>query len=445
MSMKTCTSCPGGHFGRREFLRVGSLSFMGLGLGQFLQISDALAASTQAKARSVILVFQEGGLSQVDSWDYKSNSSFKSIPTNVPGVHFGELFPKLAQKMNKVAVIRSMHTEHNNHGEATHYALTGHKLSAAMKFPSFGSIVTKELGAQGAIPPHLALSSFSNTYKDFLKGHIISAKHDPMYLPQAGQPADKKEPVGEYKVPDLSLPDTVTKEQVEDRRTLLNIVDRQYRQNVEIAEFMAMDEYTEQAWNMINSPEVRNAFDLSQESDKTRDLYGRDISGQSALLARRMVEAGSRFVTVQSNNWDTHSNHDSQMKNKLAAPLDRMVSVLLEDLEQRGLLESTVVIVMGEFGRTPSINFDAGRDHWPECWSLMLAGGGIRGGTVVGASDDQGGYVADRLVTMGDMYATVYKSLGINWEKTYMHPIGRPIKIANSIDDQTGIPIKELI
>jgi len=443
--MKTCPSCPGGHVGRREFLRIGSLSFMGLGLGQYLQVSNALAAAAQAKARSVILVFQEGGLSQVDSWDPKPNSSFKSIPTNVPGVHFGELFPKLAQQMNKVAVIRSMHTVHNNHTEATHYAMTGHKINASMKFPSFGSIVTKELPTQGAIPPHLALSKFSNTYKDFLKGHIIDAKYDPMYLPQAGQPADAKDPVDEYKVPDLSLPDSVTKDQVEDRRTLLNLVDRQYRRNVEIAEFLSMDDYVEQAWNMILSPDVRDAFDLSQESAKTRDTYGRDISGQSMLLARRMIEAGSRFVTVQSNNWDTHSTHDKQMKDKLAEPLDRTVSVLLDDLEQRGLLDSTVVIVMGEFGRTPLINFDAGRDHWPECWSLMLAGGGIRGGTVVGASDKEGGYVADRLVTMGDMYATVYKALGINWNKTYMHPIGRPLKIANSLDDQTGVPIKELI
>ena len=412
---------------------------MGLGLGQYLQVSNALAAAAQAKARSVILVFQEGGLSQVDSWDPKPNSSFKSIPTNVPGVHFGELFPRLARQMNKVAVIRSMHTVHNNHTEATHYAMTGHKINASMKFPSFGSIVTKELPTQGAIPPHLALSKFSTTYKDFLKGHIIDAKYDPMYLPQAGQPADAKDPVDEYKVPDLSLPDSVTKDQVEDRRTLLNLVDRQYRRNVEIAEFLAMDDYVEQAWNMILSPDVRDAFDLSQESDKTRDTYGRDISGQS------MIEAGSRFVTVQSNNWDTHSTHDKQMKDKLAEPLDRTVSVLLDDLEQRGLLDSTVVIVMGEFGRTPLINFDAGRDHWPECWSLMLAGGGIRGGTVVGASDKEGGYVADRLVTMGDMYATVYKALGINWNKTYMHPIGRPLKIANSLDDQTGVPIKELI
>ena len=179
-----------------------------------------------------------------------------------------------------------------------------------------------------------------------------------------------------------------------------------------------------------------------------KDAYGRTSIGMSLLLSRRLVEAGSRFVTAAGYKiqaWDTHGDNDKLLRDSLAPPTDQALSTLLEDLDQRGLLESTVVIVMGEFGRTPHINAKYGRDHWPHCWSLLLGGGGIRGGQVVGASDERAAYVAERMVSMGDMFATTYKALGIDWRKEYMHPIGRPVKIANAIDDKTGAPIKELI
>src|SRR5436309_3301742 len=194
---------------------------------------------------------------------------------------------------------------------------------------------------------------------------------------------------------------------------------------------------------MILTPAVRDAFDLSKESVKIKERYGKD-----ALLARRLVEAGSRFVTAagyHSNSWDTHSDNDKGHRDRLAPPLDRGLTALLEDLEQRGLLETTLVIAMGEFGRTPAINTNLGRDHWPNCWSLALAGGGIKTGQVVGATDDKGYNVTDRVVTMGDLYATIYKLLGIDWQKEYMSPIGRPVKIANSLEDQTGTPVAELL
>jgi uncharacterized protein (DUF1501 family) len=197
---------------------------------------------------------------------------------------------------------------------------------------------------------------------------------------------------------------------------------------------------------MVLTPSVKEAFDLSKESDKTKEAYGQTRIGQSMLLARRLVERGSRFVTAagyKAGEWDTHSDNDKAMREKLAPPLDQGLSALLEDLKQRGLLESTVVVVMGEFGRGLK-NHTRGRDHWPQCWSVAIGGGGIRGGQVIGASDAQGMYVADRMVTLGDVYATIYRAFGIDWEKTYMSPIGRPVKIANSIDDKSGEPILEL-
>jgi uncharacterized protein (DUF1501 family) len=199
---------------------------------------------------------------------------------------------------------------------------------------------------------------------------------------------------------------------------------------------------------MLLSPKVEKAFDLSKEDPRLRDRYGRNRVGQSVLLARRLIESGCRFVSASGyrhGQWDTHGKNEEMLRKDLAPLLDQTLSVLLEDLEQRGLLETTIVLVMGEFGRTPTINPQLGRDHWPDCWSLLLGGGGIAGGHVIGASDKTGGYVADRMISMGDLYATIYKALGIDWTKTYMTPIGRPIYIANALGDKQGEPIKELI
>jgi uncharacterized protein (DUF1501 family) len=250
-----------------------------------------------------------------------------------------------------------------------------------------------------------------------------------------------------FKVPDLSLPKSVSEGRIQHRRSFLKMVDQLYRQTEVLAEYANMDTFTEQALNMILSPTVKQAFDLSQETEKIKEAYGRNGFGQSVLLARRLVEGGCRFVTAagyKMNEWDTHKTNDKNLRESLVPPLDQALSTLLEDLEQRGLFQSTLVIAMGEFGRTPHFNADKGRDHWPHCWSLVLGGGGIRGGQVIGASDEKGAQVAERMVTIGDLFATVYKAFGIDWTREYMTPIGRPIKIANSINDTTGEPIKEL-
>jgi Protein of unknown function (DUF1501) len=426
---------------RRAFIRAGYLSLLGLGVGDYLRVRSVLAADdSKAQAQSCILIWLEGGPSQVDTWDPKPNSSFKPIATNVAGIQISELFPRTARCMDKLSLIRSMHTEENNHAQAHHYAFTGHRPTAAMQFPSLGAIVTKELGVRNNVPPHIVAPGWKGaSYQDYLRAAFLGPECDPMSVPDPSQEG--------FQVEDLSLPKTLPVERLEDRRSFLNVVDRFYRNRVELAEHRNMDRFSQQALDIVTSPAVRAAFDLTSEPEKLRDAYGRHSFGQTLLLARRLVEAGSRFVTAaghQLNGWDTHSDNDKRHREKMVPALDASLPVLLEDLEQRGLFASTIVMVMGEFGRTPHLNSKHGRDHWPACWALALGGGGLRGGQVVGRSDERGAQVAERVVSMGDLYATLYKALGIDWHKEYPTAIGRPVKIANSIGDRTGEPIREL-
>ena len=433
---------------RRSILRVGSLSFLGLTLDQYLRHSNATAATGErtkpGQAQSCILLWLNGGPSHVDTWDPKPNSHFKPIATNVAGIQVSELLPRVSKHMDKLAIIRSMHTEENNHGIAHHYAMTGHRPNPAMKFPALGSMIAKELGPRHSVPPYVMAPRIATVYEEYFKAHMLGAQFDPMQIPD---PSAK-----DFKIADLSLPESVTVERIDQRHAMRQLVDSQYRQRVETAEHAGLDVFEQQALKMILSKEVREAFDLSKESEKTKDLYGRNTFGQSALMARRLVEAGSRFVTAvdmkrkeAGHDWDTHSDNDKRHRDTLVPVLDQTLSALLTDLDQRGLLKSTIVIAMGEFGRTADVNPNGGRDHWCECWSLVLGGGGIRGGQVIGASDERGAMVADRMVTIGDLFATIYKCLGIDWEKEYMHPTGRPLKIANSIKDTTGQPIPQLV
>jgi hypothetical protein len=344
--------------------------------------------------------------------------------------------------MDKLSIVRSMHTKGNDHPQGTHYAITGHEVNAAMNFPSLGSIIAKETGARHNLPANALLPRWEGDrqYEEYFRSAFLGADYDPMCIPD---PSKK-----DFRVADLSLPKSVSEKAVESRQEFLKVVDRRYRSLMSSAEHANMDHFSAQAWQMLLTPAVRDAFDLSKEPEKLRDRYGRDSVGQSALLARRLVEAGTRFVTTagfHANSWDTHSANDQGHRDRLAPPLDRTLSVLLEDLEERGLLDSTVVLAMGEFGRTPELNPALGRDHWPNCWSLALGGGGIRGGQVVGASDERGFDPVGRPVSMGDIYATIYKAFGIDWEKEYMSPAGRPVKIANALDDRTAEPLKELV
>ncbi len=459
MNEQGYAGCPGGHFGRREFLRLGSLSFLGISLRRYLELKNLMAAEKglldrKGKAEACILLWLEGGPSQLDTWDPKPNSSFKPIPTNVPGIQVSELLPRLAKHMDKLSIIRSMHTEEFNHAEGTYYVMTGHRPNPAMHFPSFGSVITKEIGARNNVPPYVMAPEFEVEKERFGMGFragFLGPEYDPMVLSDpnvCGKLFGTCPSVNEYEVADLTLPKSVSMQAIENQQAFLKVVDALYRQKLDSTEFSKMDAFSEQALNLLSTPTVKSAFDLSREPEKLKEAYGRNGFGQSVLLARRLVEAGSRFVTAAGYTtaaWDTHAENDKNYREGVVPPLDQALSALLEDLSQRGLLDSTIVIAMGEFGRTPHLNSNGGRDHWPYCWSLVLGGGGIRAGQAVGGSDEKGGYVADRMVTMGDLFATVYKAFGIDWTKEYMTPIGRPVKIANSISDRTGEPIKELV
>lgn len=442
MSKSGCLNLTIQQAGRRDFLKAGSLGFLGIHLSQFLAARSAVAATGQKpKAQACILIWLEGGPSHIDTWDPKPNSNFKAISTNVPGIQVSELLPKVARHMDKLSIVRSMHTKGDNHPQATHYAVTAHEINAAMTFPSIGSIIAKEAGARRSMPPNVLIPRWekSRQYEEYFHAAFLGSDYDPMTVPDPSQK--------DFSVADLSLPKSVSQQAVESRQEFLKVVDQRYRNLMFAAEHSNMDHFSAQAWQMLLTPTVRDAFDLSKESDKTRDRYGRDAVGQSALLARRLVEAGTRFVTAagyHANSWDTHSANDHGHRDRLAPPLDRTLSTLLEDLDERGMLESTVVIAMGEFGRTPELNPALGRDHWPNCWSLALGGGGIRGGQVVGGSDERGFNPAGRQVSMGELFATVYKVFGIDWNKEYLSPAGRPIKIANSLDDTTAQPLQEL-
>ena len=427
---------------RRTFVNAGSLGFLGLSLRNALAAEAASKLPVDGKAKAVILFWLEGGPSHVDTWDPKANSNFKPISTNVAGIQVSELLPTIAKRMDKFALVRSMHTRGTDHPQATHYAITGHEINPAMQFPSLGSIITKEMGPRNAVPAHVLVPKWdrSRQYEEYFRAAFLGGDYDPMCIPDPSKPG--------FEVTDLSLPKSVSQAAVESRSAFLKAVDRRYRELNDTADHTNMDAFTAQAWKMILTPAVRDAFDLSKESEQMKERYGKDSIGQSCLLARRLVEAGSRFVTAagyHGTSWDTHSDNDKGHRDRLAPPLDRTLTALVEDLEERGLLESTLVIAMGEFGRTPNINANLGRDHWPNCWSLALAGGGIKTGQVIGVSDERGANVIDRVVTMGDLYATIYQALGIDWKKEYMSPIGRPVKIANSLDDKTGSPVKELL
>jgi hypothetical protein len=390
------------------------------------------------------LIWLEGGPAQMDTWDPKPNSNLRPIATKVPGIQISELLPRVARHMDKLSLIRSMHTEETNHPQGTYQALTAHRPNAAMKFPSVGSIICRELGPRNELPPYALVPKPQEgdffTYEDAYNGAFLGANYNPIIVPDPSQ--------DDFHIADLRLPKSITAQTIERRQSFLRVVDRLYREREQHAEFGQLDALSRQALGMLLSPRVARAFDLSREPARIKDAYGRNRVGQSVLLARRLVEAGCRFISASGyrhGQWDTHGNNDEILRRDLAPLLDRSLSALLEDLDQRGLLETTLVLVMGEFGRTPNLNPQLGRDHWPDCWSLAIGGGGIRGGQVIGASDQRAAYVAERMISMGDIYATLYKALGIDWTKTYMSPIGRPIYIANGQGDTQGEPIRELV
>jgi hypothetical protein len=426
--------------GRRDFLRLGVAGCFGMGisLAEVLQGSARGAArGTAARDLSFIIVFLKGGLSTIDTWDLKPDApaefrgEFNPIASKVPGIQLGEHLPRFAAQMDKVALLRSFRHDNSNHGPADHIMLTGYhpaagfnpSLSPNNQRPAFGSVIARKLGPRGSVPPYVCLPKMHPSAGSAYLGSVAA----PFVIE-----ADPSAP--DFAVPDLVPPPLIAADRLERRKHLLAQIDR-FQQAAEARAnrgAQAVGAFQQKAFDLMTSPQAKRAFDIHAEPDALRDAYGRHSLGQSCLMARRLVEAGVRCVTIDHSNWDTHDNNFATLKNDLLPHLDAGVPTLLRDLSERGLLERTLVMVTGEFGRTPRINKNAGRDHWGPVFTVALAGGGIQGGRVVGASDARAEKPAGDPQGPEDLAATLFHLLGIDPDEEFYTPEGRPIKIANN-------------
>jgi hypothetical protein len=425
---------------RREFIKIGGLTFLGLTMPEVLRIEASAAAEgavAGARARSVILLWMDGGPPQHETFDPKPDApsetrgEFGAIPSNVDGLLVSDLMPKMAQRMNLVTLIRTMQHNEGAHERADHKVLTGWTPNPAIVYPSMGSVVAKELGPNGALPGYVTVPN-ANFAAGYAQAGYLEASNNPFAVG-----GDPNRP--DFTVRDLTLPNGMTLARMESRRGLLTTMDGMFRRFEKTLEASSRNQFLERAYDVISSPEAKKAFDLKSEPDALRDKYGRTTFGQGCLLARRMVEAGVRFVTVSFGGWDTHSDNFKSCKERLVPTTDNGLSALLDDLKERGLLETTLVVWMGEFGRTPKINALAGRDHWPQTACALFAGAGVPAGQLLGNTDKQGGMPVDFKVSPEDVCATIYSKLGVDYRKEYVTPQNRPIKILDG-----GAPIKEL-
>jgi uncharacterized protein (DUF1501 family) len=425
------TFCDG--IARRDFLRLGAAGVFGCGFS----LPQMLAAETaRTKDVSLIYLYLHGGLSTIDTWDPKPDApaefrgDFKTISTSVPGVQIGEHTPKLARMLDKFSLIRSFRHHNSDHGAADHYMLTGYFPQAGFnggikpnnQKPSFGSIFARKLGPRGAVPPYVCLPKMHPS----CGSAYLGASAAPFVID-----ADPNAP--DFAVPDVVPPPSLDASRLDDRKQLLAQVDR-FRQAAEVKankHANAVNVFQQKAFDLMTSTEARKAFDIHAESDKLRDDYGRNSLGQSCLMARRLVEAGVRCVTIDHSNWDTHDDNFNTLKRQLPS-LDAGVSTLFRDLAERGMMERTLVLVTGEFGRTPRVNKNAGRDHWGPAFSVLLAGGGIQGGRVLGKSDARAEKPASDPYSPEDLSATLCRLMGVNPEEEFHTPDGRPVKIVNN-------------
>lgn len=414
---------------RRDFLRVGALAPLGLSLAKMLSMEKAQAttgALSGGRAKSVILVFLGGGISHHDTFDPKGEAveeirgKYSQISTNVPGLRVTELLPKMAQTMDKVALIRSGTHENDHHETATNWVLSGRFGSPFGDYPSMGAVVAHESGFSGLVPPYVAVPRNPSFTWELGKSAWLGGRCESF---KCGNPNNAN-----FKVRDLGQPTGITQQVLERRRTLLEAVDHLSAHVKGSDQIATYDEFEQKAAEMVLSPHAQAAFDITKEDDKMRDEYGRTEFGQSCLMARRLVEAGVRFVTVNSGGWDHHDKIFQNLE-RMTPIFDQGFSAMIRDLDQRGLLKDTLVVAMGEFGRTPKINKKAGRDHWGRAGSLIFAGAGVQGGRVIGATDKNGAFVTDRPVRPADVCWTIYDALGIDPTKELHTPEGRPVSI----------------
>jgi hypothetical protein len=440
---------------RRDFLHAGSLTALGLGLSQFFGLKAAGVTDPAKSDVNCIMLMLVGAPSQLDTWDMKPNAPveirgpFKPIKTNVPGIDISENFPRMAKHADKYAIIRSMyHTAAAVHDTGHQMMQTGHLFQAGFEYPHVGCVLSKLKGPKGDVPAHVLLPRpIGNTGGNMPHGQnagFLGKSFDPFVLN-----ADPSDP--NFRVPDLLPPDYLTALRVDRRRNWRAEVDKTVSMFETSQDARLLDSTFQQAYTLMSSQKAREAFEIHKEPDKVREKYGMNRFGQSCLLARRMIEAGVRFVTVNmfetvfdEITWDIHGSKPfspiSCYKDLVGPMFDNAYSSLLEDLQDRGLLSNTMVWAMGEFGRTPKVNPAGGRDHWPQCWSILAAGGPVKGGQAVGASDEIGGAPKDRPTNPSEVAASIYKGLGIELRTELPSPGGRPITVV----DRGVEPIKEL-
>ncbi len=417
---------------RRDFIRVGSLAALGLTLPGLLEAhADTIGGAARKQDVACILLWMGGGPSHIDTFDPKPDApqeirgAFGAIPTNVSGIRISEHLPKLAQQMDKFSILRSVTSPDTTHETATHYLLTGYPFNPAVEYPGYGAVVAREKGFKNSMPPYAMFGSPPNGHGG---GGYMGTVYNPFLI--GGDPNDSH-----FSVNDVSPPAGVDRIRLERRRVLRQALDNWQRDKETAGKStQAMDEFYARAYDLVTSPSAKKAFDLKQESDKLRDEYGRNGFGQSCLLARRLVEAGVRCITINYGGWDTHTDNFSALKNNLLPPLDAGYAALLKDLKLRGMLDTTLVVWMGEFGRTPRVNAAAGRDHWSGVLGVC-----IKTGQVVGASNERAETPKDRPIRVEDVAATIYKAMGVDYEKEYLSPQQRPLKI-----NYDGTPITEL-
>jgi uncharacterized protein (DUF1501 family) len=415
---------------RRTFLQVGAVTSLGLTLDGFLRLQAARGEgdppSKEGKAKSVIHIFLPGGAAHQESWDPKPNAPIEYrgemgvIPSKLEGVFLNECLKQTAQVADKLAICRSMTHGEAAHERGTHNMFTGYRPSPALQYPAFGSVVSHEFGPRNNLPPYVCIPSVATTYAG---SGYLSSKYAPFAL--GSDPANPG-----FTVQDLALPGGVDDKRFTTRKNMLAAVNDHFAAKEKSDNIAAMDTFYQQAYSLISSQKAREAFNINAEQGKLRDQYGRHAAGQRMLMARRLVEAGVRFVSLTYGGWDLHSGIKAGMASQVPA-FDQAFATLIRDLDQRGLLDSTLVMVSSEFGRTPKINATAGRDHWPKVFSVVLAGGGIKAGSVYGSSDPTASEPQDDPLTVEDLAYTVYHQLGIDPDKKLMSPGNRPVIIVD--------------
>ncbi|MBL8865183.1 MAG: DUF1501 domain-containing protein [Planctomycetia bacterium] len=425
---------------RRDSVRLGTAALFGLPF-----TARNLLAADAKKDVSLIYVFLHGGLSTIDTFDLKPDApvefrgDFAPIPTKIPGLQVCEHLPKVAKEVDKFSLVRSFTHHNSDHGPADHYMLTGYfpgpgfngGLSPNNHKPAFGAILSKKLGPRGSVPPYVCLPKMHPS----AGSAYLGAAHAPFIID--GDPS-----AANFSVPDLAPPPVVAADRLDDRRKLLDTVDR-FQKSAESranAAAGAVETFRDKAFDLMTSADAKKAFDIAAEPEKLRDAYGRHSLGQSCLLARRLVEAGVRCVTVDHSNWDTHDGNFRTLKDSLLPQFDSAIATLFRDLADRSLLASTLVVVTGEFGRTPRINKNAGRDHWGPGFTVLLGGGGLKNGVVVGATNARAERPIDAPYGPEDLAATLMGRLGIDPQSEFHTPDGRPIMVVNN-----GKPIRELL